>query len=123
MKTGNHINGKQHKGWSKNVGGFDGTNMRYLLVNDGEIKCSIYDSTLIAFEQLLQQAKFEKTNTIMVYSPVYYMVQENMSICFDTIMSTYQELSEKYNIKYIQPVDIFPYTAHVESITLLELKK
>ena len=94
----NHINGKQHKGWSKNVGAFDGTNMRYLLANDGEIKCSIYDSTLIAFEQLLQQAKFEKTNTIMVYSPVYYMVQENMSICFDTIMSTYQELSEKYNI-------------------------
>ena len=32
-------------------------------------------------------------------------------------------LSEKYNIKYIQPVDMFPYTAHVESVVLLELKK
>lgn len=93
-----HTNGKQYKGWSKNVGTFDGTNMRNLLATDREIKCSIYDSTLIAFEQLLQQAEFERTNTVMVYSPVYYIAQENMSTYFDTIMSTYQELSEKYNI-------------------------
>ena len=31
-------------------------------------------------------------------------------------------LSEKYNIKYIQPVDMFPYTAHVECVALLSLK-
>lgn len=32
-------------------------------------------------------------------------------------------LSSKYNVKSIQPVDMFPGTSHVESITLLELKK
>lgn len=32
-------------------------------------------------------------------------------------------LKEKYTIKYIQPIDMFPYTAHVECVTLLELKK
>ena len=33
------------------------------------------------------------------------------------------ELTLKYQIKYIQPIDMFPFTSHVESITLLELKK
>ena len=32
-------------------------------------------------------------------------------------------LSKKYNVKYIQPVDMFPHTSHVETITLLEIKK
>ena len=31
-------------------------------------------------------------------------------------------LSKKYNVKYIQPVDMFPNTSHVESITLLVRK-
>ena len=33
------------------------------------------------------------------------------------------ELNEKYQVKYIQPIDMFPFTAHVESVVLLELKK
>jgi 23S rRNA (uracil1939-C5)-methyltransferase len=32
-------------------------------------------------------------------------------------------LSEKYAIKKIQPVDMFPHTHHIESVALLELKK
>ena len=32
-------------------------------------------------------------------------------------------LTEKYNVKYIQPIDIFPFSSHVESVVLLELKK
>ena len=31
-------------------------------------------------------------------------------------------LSKKYNVKYIQPVDMFPNTSHVESVALLSLK-
>ena len=33
------------------------------------------------------------------------------------------ELTEEYQIKYIQPIDMFPFTSHVESVVLLELKK
>ena len=33
------------------------------------------------------------------------------------------ELTEKYQVKYIQPIDMFPFTSHVESVTMLELKK
>lgn len=32
-------------------------------------------------------------------------------------------LSKKYKVLYIQPVDMFPYTSHVESVVLLEVKK
>lgn len=32
-------------------------------------------------------------------------------------------LSEKYEIKEIQPVDMFPYTSHVETVSVLTLKK
>ena len=31
-------------------------------------------------------------------------------------------LSEKYAVKYIQPIDMFPFSAHVESVVLLEKK-
>jgi len=32
-------------------------------------------------------------------------------------------LEEKYELKTVQPVDMFPYTSHIENITILELKK
>jgi ATP-dependent RNA circularization protein (DNA/RNA ligase family) len=39
------------------------------------------------------------------------------------LMKDVISLTEKYQIKYIQPIDMFPFTAHVESVVLLELKK
>lgn len=40
-----------------------------------------------------------------------------------TLAKDLQILSEKYAVKYITPFDMFPNTALVESVTLLELKK
>ncbi|EAC2298355.1 TPA_asm: 23S rRNA (uracil(1939)-C(5))-methyltransferase RlmD, partial [Listeria monocytogenes] len=31
-------------------------------------------------------------------------------------------LAKKYRIRYMQPVDMFPQTAHVETVVLLQLK-
>ncbi|WP_191566243.1 23S rRNA (uracil(1939)-C(5))-methyltransferase RlmD [Metabacillus idriensis] len=39
-----------------------------------------------------------------------------------TLAKDIQALSKVYKVKYIQPVDMFPHTAHVESVTLLEKK-
>ena len=40
-----------------------------------------------------------------------------------TLARDLNALKEKYNIKEIQPVDMFPHTYHVETIALLHLKK
>lgn len=39
-----------------------------------------------------------------------------------TLAKNLKELSKKYEIKNIQPVDMFPQTSHVESVTLLTIK-
>lgn len=40
-----------------------------------------------------------------------------------TLAKDLQQLTKIYEVKYIQPVDMFPQTAQVEAVTLLELKK
>jgi len=39
-----------------------------------------------------------------------------------TLAKDIQALSSKYDVKYMQPVDMFPHTAHVECVTQLNLK-
>ena len=39
-----------------------------------------------------------------------------------TMVRDIKMLTEKYEVKEIQPVDMFPYTSHVECVALLELK-
>jgi tRNA/tmRNA/rRNA uracil-C5-methylase (TrmA/RlmC/RlmD family) len=63
------------------------------------------DSNLI---KILLEAKIKK----MIY------VSCNPS----TLAKNLNDLSEYYQIEYIQPIDMFPHTASVESITLLSLK-
>lgn len=40
-----------------------------------------------------------------------------------TLAKNLAKLTELYDVKYIQPVDMFPQTAHVETVTLLTLKE
>lgn len=39
-----------------------------------------------------------------------------------TLAKNIKELSAMYNIRYVQPIDMFPHTSSVESITVLDLK-
>lgn len=39
-----------------------------------------------------------------------------------TMVRDLKDLKEKYNIKSVTPVDMFPYTSHIECVTLLTLK-
>ena len=41
----------------------------------------------------------------------------------ETLARDLKILSEKYNVTYVQPVDMFPMTAHVETVVLLSLKR
>jgi tRNA/tmRNA/rRNA uracil-C5-methylase (TrmA/RlmC/RlmD family) len=39
-----------------------------------------------------------------------------------TLAKDIGKLSKKYNVEYVQPVDMFPHTAHVECVVRLTLK-
>jgi len=39
-----------------------------------------------------------------------------------TLAKNIQYLADQYKVEYIQPVDMFPHTAHVECVTLMKLK-
>ena len=93
-----HVKGKQHKGWTKNVGLWNGTNLEHILETDGLINCTINDTVVDIFDNLLGQLQHEDVQAVMVYSPMYIKAQQNMSPTFDTIMMIYRELSNKYNI-------------------------
>ena len=95
---GCHIKGEQYKGWSKNTGPWNRTNFVYLLEKEGQINCSINDTVVDIFDSLLSQLQYENVQAVMVYSPVYIKVQENMSPTFDTIMDIYRDFSNKYNV-------------------------
>ena len=40
-----------------------------------------------------------------------------------TMVRDIAKLEEVYEVKKIQPVDMFPYTSHVECVTVLQLKQ
>ncbi|MGE7772890.1 23S rRNA (uracil(1939)-C(5))-methyltransferase RlmD [Viridibacillus arvi] len=58
-------------------------------------------------------------NTILQVKPKRFVYT---SCNPSTLAKDLQELTKVYNIEYIQPIDMFPQTAHVESVTLLTLK-
>ena len=39
-----------------------------------------------------------------------------------TLVRDLAEFEEKYDVKTIEPVDMFPYSKHVECVSVLELK-
>ena len=39
-----------------------------------------------------------------------------------TLVRDLSKLEEKYNIEFIKPVDMFPFTVHVECLAVMELK-
>ncbi len=40
-----------------------------------------------------------------------------------TLVRDLSKLEDKYNVKSIKPVDMFPFTSHVECVAVLELKE
>jgi len=95
-----HLHGRGYKGYSPNPNGsWDGSAMR------NEIKGKPHnigvglDSAVLEIADLfLAQAKEEGIHVVMVYSPLYYQVQENLSPKYYTLMIACNDLSQKYNV-------------------------
>ncbi len=61
-----------------------------------------------------------KTMDLFLRKPIKQIIY--VSCNPSTLAKNIKVLSKKYKIKSVTPVDMFPHTSHIESVTLLELK-
>ena len=86
--------------------------------------------------QILEKIE-EKSNTVFVDPPRKGLDNKTINLLKDlkpkniiyiscnpaTLARDLKELEEKYEIQKVQPVDMFPYTSHVECCSVLEIKQ
>ena len=101
-----------------------------------EIKNAEFFAGNIENEETLEKIKKMKADVIFIDPPRKGMETSTIEALLEiepkkiiyiscnpaTLARDIKYLSEKYEIKEIQPVDLFPYTTHVECVVLLTLK-
>lgn len=95
-----HLKGRGQKGFTPNQNGtFAGEKLRNEIKNHPngiDVGC---DSAVIdIFSSFLAQTKAENVQVVMVYSPLYYLVQNNLSTKWSTLMHIYDSLGIQYDV-------------------------
>jgi len=95
-----HLKGQEYKGYSPNSNGhFNGDKLRGEIKNNPEGIAVGCDSAVVAIlGDFLAKANSEDVQVVMVYSPLYYLVQDNLSRTWQELVATYDSLSQKYNV-------------------------
>jgi len=98
-----HLKGRGYKGYSPNPNGlFKGEKLRREIKNNPNgigVGC---DSAVVAIlDHFLAEAKAENIEVVMVYSPLYYLVRENLSDTWPKLVETYDSLGVKHNVKIL----------------------
>jgi len=95
-----HVKGKGYKGYSPNsVGVWNGENLKSQIENNPNgIGVGMEPEVLALADSFIKQAKEEGIQVVMVYSPLYYQVQEHLSDKYKTLVHEYDLLSQKYDI-------------------------
>lgn len=93
-----HLHGKQYKGWTKNPTGWHGEAFDEVLREKRNIDVLYNDTVASIFEGIVSKATEEGVKCIMVFSPIYNKVTENLSPSFDTIMDFYKTISQRYDV-------------------------
>lgn len=95
-----HLKNKTAKGYSPNANGsFNGEKLRNEIINNPDGLGVGCDSAVIAiFTSFLAQTTAEGIQVVMVYSPLYYLVQENLSATWPRLVNIYDSLGVAYNV-------------------------
>ena len=84
---------------------------------------NLYGKTLSKLEELMLAEGQKKYRATQLYIWLYEKKATSFDEMSDISLSFRNVLKEKYCIKNIQPVDMFPFTSHVECVACLELKE
>ncbi|MCQ2346970.1 MAG: hypothetical protein MJZ92_03475 [Paludibacteraceae bacterium] len=95
-----HLHGKGYKGYTPSPNNsWNGMTMRTIIKSNPHQLLVALDSTIVGLaDTFMAQAKKEGIQVVMVYSPVYCEIQENLSPKYDTLMCVYENLSKKYDV-------------------------
>lgn len=95
-----HLNNKTAKGYSPNPNGsFNSDKLMAEIENNPDgIGVGTDSAVLAIFTSFLAQAKAEDVQVIMVYSPLYYLVQENLSQKWPMVIHLYDSLGIEYDV-------------------------
>lgn len=95
-----HLKGNGYKGYTPNSNNsWNGNKMRAEIKNKPhQLNVGLDSAVLEIADSFMAQVKEEGVQVIMVYSPLYYQVQENLSPKYDTLKCTYKALSLKYDV-------------------------
>lgn len=105
-----HLKGTDKKGYSPNSNGsFSGENLRNEIKSNPDGLGVGGDSAVIdVFSTFLSQTRTEGIQVVMVYSPLYFLVQENLSDTWPKLVHIYDSLGVAYNVPILdyQKLDI-----------------
>lgn len=95
-----HLKGTDKKGYSPNPNGsFNGEKLRNEINNNPDGISVGCDSIVIdILSSFLSQTMAEGIQVVMVYSPLYYLVQENLSETWPKLVNIYDSLGGIYNV-------------------------
>ncbi len=94
-----HLKGWGYKGYFPHPAGeWHGQELQNQLTIHGKIPCGMDSAVVQLMDNFLYNAKQEGIQTVLVYAPIYYLLEENFAPAYDTIMATYQAFSRKYDV-------------------------
>lgn len=95
-----HLKGKGYKGYTPNpVGSWNGENLNNMIKdNPNGIEVGMELEVLKILDSFIAQAKTEGIQVVMVYSPLYYQVQNHLSPKYKDLVEAYNTLSRKYDV-------------------------
>lgn len=94
-----HLKERGYKGYTANKMGWNGKFLEDHIKNNPEgIPTGVDSAVYVIMDKFMQDAKKENIKVVMVYSPLYHRVIENIHPNYEKVKAAYQTLSDTYDV-------------------------